>query len=109
MKCARPSIASLKKLNLKKAHPLTPGPYLLPLKPTKFLFRPVDDVQEKDYSRSLGEPGEYPFTRGIQKDMYRGRLWTMRQYAGFGSAEDSNRRYRYLLSKGTTGLSVAFD
>ncbi len=57
----------------------------------------------------LGEPGEFPFTRGVQKDMYRGRLWTMRQYAGFGTAEESNQRYHYLLSQGTTGLSVAFD
>jgi methylmalonyl-CoA mutase N-terminal domain/subunit len=57
----------------------------------------------------LGKPGEYPFLRGIQKDMYRGRHWTMRQYAGFGTAEESNRRYHYLLSQGTTGLSVAFD
>ena len=55
------------------------------------------------------QPGKYPFTRGIYKDMYRGRLWTMRQYAGFGTAEESNQRYRYLLSQGTTGLSVAFD
>src|SRR5271154_4980397 len=55
------------------------------------------------------QPGTFPFTRGIYKDMYRGRLWTMRQYAGFGSAEESNRRYRFLLSQGTTGLSVAFD
>jgi methylmalonyl-CoA mutase N-terminal domain/subunit len=58
---------------------------------------------------SLGYPGEYPFTRGIQPTMYRGRLWTMRQYAGFGSAEESNARYRYLLTQGVTGLSVAFD
>jgi methylmalonyl-CoA mutase N-terminal domain/subunit len=57
----------------------------------------------------LGKPGEFPFTRGIYRDMYRSRLWTMRQYAGFGTAEESNRRYRYLLSQGTTGLSVAFD
>jgi methylmalonyl-CoA mutase N-terminal domain/subunit len=57
----------------------------------------------------LGRPGEFPFTRGVYPDMYRGRLWTMRQYAGFGSAEESNRRYRYLLAQGTTGLSVAFD
>ncbi len=57
----------------------------------------------------LGEPGKFPFTRGVQKDMYRGRLWTMRQYAGFGTAEESNRRYHYLLSQGTMGLSVAFD
>src|SRR5579872_5038645 len=54
-------------------------------------------------------PGEFPYTRGIYGDMYRTRLWTMRQYAGFGTAEESNRRYRYLLSQGTTGLSVAFD
>ena len=58
---------------------------------------------------SLGKPGEFPFTRGIYPDMYRARLWTMRQYAGFGSAEASNKRYRYLISQGTTGLSVAFD
>src|ERR1700689_3969243 len=55
------------------------------------------------------KPGEFPYTRGIYPDMYRSRLWTMRQYAGFGTAEESNRRYRYLLSQGTTGLSVAFD
>src|SRR5207302_7292108 len=56
-----------------------------------------------------GNPGQYPYTRGIYPEMYRSRLWTMRQYAGFGTAEESNRRYRYLLSQGTTGLSVAFD
>ncbi len=56
-----------------------------------------------------GKPGEFPFTRGIYREMYRSRLWTMRQYAGFGTAEESNRRYHYLLSQGTTGLSVAFD
>jgi methylmalonyl-CoA mutase, N-terminal domain len=60
-------------------------------------------------SHRLGAPGEYPYTRGVYRDMYRSRLWTMRQYAGFGTAEESNRRYRYLLSQGTTGLSVAFD
>jgi len=60
-------------------------------------------------SHELGKPGEFPYSRGIYPDMYRGRLWTMRQYAGFGSAEESNQRYRYLLSQGTTGLSVAFD
>jgi methylmalonyl-CoA mutase N-terminal domain/subunit len=62
-----------------------------------------------DYDTQVGYPGQYPFTRGIQPTMYRGRLWTMRQYAGMGDAEESNRRYRYLLSHGTTGLSVAFD
>jgi methylmalonyl-CoA mutase, N-terminal domain len=64
---------------------------------------------EMDYMQELGFPGEYPFTRGIQPTMYRGRLWTMRQYAGFASAEESNLRYRYLLQQGQTGLSVAFD
>ena len=62
-----------------------------------------------DAARDLGRPGEFPFTRGVHRDMYRGRLWTMRQYAGFGTAEETNRRYRFLLDKGTTGLSVAFD
>ncbi len=64
---------------------------------------------EIDYMTDLGFPGEYPFTRGVYPTMYRGRLWTMRQYAGFAAAEESNRRYRYLLSQGQTGLSVAFD
>jgi len=62
-----------------------------------------------EYARDLGEPGEFPYTRGVQPTMFRGRLWTMRQYAGFGSAEETNRRYRYLLEQGQTGLSVAFD
>src|SRR5512135_2845341 len=56
-----------------------------------------------------GKPGEFPFTRGVYRDMYRSRFWTMRQYAGFGTAEESNRRYHYLLKQGQTGLSVAFD
>lgn len=68
-----------------------------------------EDIPDFDYESQLGYPGEYPFTRGIQPTLYRGRLWTMRQYAGFASAEKSNRRYRYLLSQGQTGLSVAFD
>jgi len=68
-----------------------------------------DDLINFDYETNLGYPGEYPFTRGIQPTMYRGRVWTMRQYAGFGTAEESNRRYRYLLEQGQTGLSVAFD
>ncbi len=63
----------------------------------------------KDIAIMSETPGSFPYTRGIYPDMYRGRLWTMRQYAGFGSAEESNRRYRYLLSQGTAGLSVAFD
>src|SRR5438876_11846003 len=68
-----------------------------------------DDLIGWDPSTELGFPGEFPFTRGIQPTMYRGRLWTMRQYAGFGTAEESNARYRYLLDHGVSGLSVAFD
>ena len=64
---------------------------------------------DENYSEKLGFPGEYPYTRGVQPTMYRGRFWTMRQYAGYATAEDSNRRYRYLLEQGQTGLSVAFD
>lgn len=74
----------------------------------KALYAP-EDLDGQDYSERIGYPGEYPFTRGIQPTMYRGRLWTMRQYAGFASAEESNKRYRYLLEQGQTGLSIAFD
>jgi methylmalonyl-CoA mutase, N-terminal domain len=74
---------------------------------------PVDfnphNTRAIDYEKDLGAPGQFPYTRGIYKDMYRGRLWTMRQYAGYASAEESNTRYKYLLAQGTTGLSVAFD
>jgi len=72
-------------------------------------FRTPDDVAGIDPEADIARPGAFPFTRGIQPDMYRGRPWTMRQYAGFGSAAESNRRYRYLLSQGVMGLSVAFD
>jgi methylmalonyl-CoA mutase, N-terminal domain len=76
--------------------------------PVNETYSPVE-IAELDYMRDLNLPGEYPFTRGIQANMYRGRFWTMRQYAGYGTAEDTNRRYRYLLEQGQTGLSVAFD
>lgn len=76
--------------------------------PVERVYTPLD-VENLDYERDLGFPGEYPFTRGVQPTMYRGRLWTMRQYAGFGTAEESNQRYKYLLTNGQTGLSVAFD
>ena len=76
--------------------------------PVKRLYTPLD-VKDLDYERDLGGPGEYPFTRGIHPTMYRGRLWTMRMFAGFGSAEDTNRRFKYLIEHGETGLSVAFD
>jgi methylmalonyl-CoA mutase N-terminal domain/subunit len=68
-----------------------------------------EDLPDFDYVRDLGHPGEYPFTRGVQPNMYRGRIWTIRQYSGFGTAEETNKRYRYLLEQGQTGLSVAFD
>jgi methylmalonyl-CoA mutase N-terminal domain/subunit len=74
----------------------------------KALYTPAD-LKGSDYESEVGYPGEYPFTRGVQGTMYRGRLWTMRQYAGMGDAEESNKRYKYLLANGTTGLSVAFD
>jgi len=76
--------------------------------PVRQLYTPAD-LEGADYDRQVGYPGEYPFTRGVQTTMYRGKLWTMRQYAGMGSAEESNKRYKYLLANGTTGLSVAFD
>ncbi|MGH7888963.1 MAG: acyl-CoA mutase large subunit family protein, partial [Thermodesulfobacteriota bacterium] len=72
------------------------------------LYTP-EDVQNIDYEGDIGYPGEYPFTRGVQPTMYRGRFWTMRQYAGFGTAEETNLRFKYLLEQGQTGLSVAFD
>jgi methylmalonyl-CoA mutase N-terminal domain/subunit len=76
--------------------------------PVKELYSPMD-LAGFDPERELGRPGEFPFTRGVHPDMYRGRLWTMRQFAGFGTAEDTNRRFKYLLKEGQTGLSVAFD
>src|ERR1700761_6723939 len=76
--------------------------------PVSQIYTP-GDLAGHEYDVDLGYPGEFPFTRGVQATMYRGRLWTMRQYAGMGDAEESNKRYRYLLANGTTGLSVAFD
>ncbi|HYZ93305.1 MAG TPA: methylmalonyl-CoA mutase family protein, partial [Actinomycetota bacterium] len=77
----------------------------IPLKP---LYTPMDDA-ERDYRERIGFPGQYPYTRGVYTSGHRGRLWTMRQFAGFGSAGDTNARYHFLLSQGQTGLSVAFD
>jgi len=76
--------------------------------PIERLYTPAD-VEDLDYMKDLGFPGEFPFTRGVYPTVYRGRLWTMRQYAGFGTAEESNQRYKYLIGQGQTGLSVAFD
>jgi len=85
------------------------GPFMtvssMPIEP---LYGP-ENCYRFDYERDLGNPGEYPFTRGIRTNMYRGRLWTMRQFAGFATAKESNERYKFLLSQGQTGLSVAFD
>ncbi len=76
--------------------------------PVKRAYWPWD-VENFDMETELGLPGSYPFTRGVQPNMYRGRLWTMRQYAGFGSAEETNKRFKYLIEQGQTGLSIAFD
>ncbi|MBP7263050.1 MAG: methylmalonyl-CoA mutase family protein [Spirochaetia bacterium] len=76
--------------------------------PVERLYTPLNNA-DQDYVRDIGFPGDYPYTRGVQNTMYRGRLWTMRQYAGFSTAEESNKRYKFLLEQGTTGLSVAFD
>src|SRR5579863_10230510 len=76
--------------------------------PIRQLYTPAD-LANWDLERDLGQPGEPPYTRGIHSTMYRSRLWTMRQFAGFGAAEDTNARFRYLLGQGQTGLSVAFD
>ena len=76
--------------------------------PTNPIYRP-SDVDGLDYERDLGDPGEFPFTRGVYPSMYRGRLWTFRQFSGFGSAAETNERYKFLLKQGNTGLSVAFD
>ncbi|HKD76223.1 MAG TPA: methylmalonyl-CoA mutase family protein, partial [Ktedonobacterales bacterium] len=76
--------------------------------PVKRLYTPLD-VAHQDYLRDIGLPGEYPYTRGVQPTMYRGKPWTMRMFAGFGTAEETNQRFKYLLEHGQTGLSVAFD
>ncbi|HUU81367.1 MAG TPA: methylmalonyl-CoA mutase family protein, partial [Acidobacteriota bacterium] len=72
------------------------------------IYTPAD-VEQLDFTRDLGFPGEYPFTRGVQPSMYRGRLWTMRMFAGLGSAKDTNKRFHLLVREGQTGLSTAFD
>jgi methylmalonyl-CoA mutase N-terminal domain/subunit len=87
----------------RREHFKTPSGIELPVD-----FNPSNS-ETVEYDRDLGDPGEFPYTRGIRHNLYRGRLWTMRQYAGYASAEESNARYKYLLSQGTTGLSVAFD
>src|SRR5437868_1480633 len=78
------------------------------LMPIERLYTP-NDMPDFDYEKNIGFPGQYPYTRGIHASGYRGKLWTMRQFAGFGSAEDTNARFKYLLNQGQDGLSVAFD
>src|ERR1700726_869907 len=100
--------------DVKTPHSSAKRASLLPSEETSshILVRPLytpDDLATWDYDRDVGYPGQFPYTRGVQATMYRGRLWTMRQYAGMGDAEESNKRYKYLLANGTTGLSVAFD
>jgi methylmalonyl-CoA mutase, N-terminal domain len=97
----KPSLTEEQKLKEKKAATTTGLP--MPVLSTS------EDLGDWNFERDLGFPGEYPFTRGVYPTMYRGRLWTMRQYAGFGTAAESNARYRYLLERGQNGLSVAFD
>ncbi|MCK5302968.1 MAG: methylmalonyl-CoA mutase, partial [Candidatus Thorarchaeota archaeon] len=76
-------------------------------KPIKVIYTPLD-IPDLDYMRDLGFPSQFPYTRGVQPSMYRGRIWTMRQFAGMGSAEETNQRFKFLLDHGQTGLSVAF-
>ncbi|HMP50331.1 MAG TPA: methylmalonyl-CoA mutase family protein, partial [Candidatus Melainabacteria bacterium] len=78
------------------------------MKTEQYIYKP-EDLKDFDPAKQLGEPGQYPYTRGIYSSMYRSRVWTMRQYAGFGNAKETNKRFRYLLANGQTGLSTAFD
>jgi len=98
---------TLKKV-LEEAPELKPRFITTSSKEIRRLYTPAD-LKDFDYLRNLGFPGEYPFTRGVHYSMYRGRMWTMRQFAGFGTAEETNLRYKYLIEHGETGLSVAFD
>lgn len=99
--------AKLEKYNAEYAAQTAKHPERVGLK-HKNLYTPLD-LEGFDYERDLGFPGEYPYTRGVQPTMYRGKLWTMRMYAGFATAEESNKRYRYLIANGGSGLSCAFD
>jgi methylmalonyl-CoA mutase N-terminal domain/subunit len=86
----------------------SPAPTTISGRPIEPLYRP-EDVADLDYARDLADPGEFPFTRGIHRTMYRGKIWTMRQFAGFGTPQETNARFKYLLDHGSNGLSVAFD
>ena len=100
--------AGLEKYHAEVEAKLVKNPERANLVPNR-LYTPVDLGENFDYMTKLGFPGEYPYTRGVQPTMYRGRFWTMRMYAGFSTAEESNKRYKYLIANGGTGLSCAFD
>src|SRR3972149_2001047 len=86
-----------------------PGPFVTtPARPVRRVYGP-SDLGDLDYERDLGQPGDYPFTRGVHATGYRGKPWTMRMFAGFGSAQETNARFKYLLSPGQSGLSIALD
>jgi methylmalonyl-CoA mutase N-terminal domain/subunit len=106
------SLEHWKQTNLKKALASLPerqDPFMTTSsEPIKGLYTPAD-IEDLDYERDLGNPGEYPYTRGVHATLHRSKLWTMRMFAGFGTAEETNKRFKYLLSQGQTGLSVAFD
>ncbi|MEA2282084.1 MAG: methylmalonyl-CoA mutase, N-terminal domain, partial [Solirubrobacteraceae bacterium] len=98
----------------KDAADLSVAPVVGPDDPRRFTdsgieIEPVYSEADLPEDLDLGEPGEFPFTRGVHREMYRKRLWTMRQYAGYATAKESNERYKYLLANGSTGLSMAFD
>src|SRR5436190_21245648 len=90
-------------------HPQEIGPHTTISGRNLKSFYGPNDTAEMDYAMSLGDPGQFPFTRGVHRDMYRKKTWTMRQFAGFGSAKQTNERFKFLLARGQTGLSTAFD
>ncbi len=106
------SLKRWEKTNLKKALETLPerrDPFITTSsEPVNRLYTPAD-IMDLDYETDLGNPGEYPYTRGVHATLHRSKLWTMRMFAGFGTAEETNQRFKYLLSQGQTGLSIAFD
>jgi methylmalonyl-CoA mutase N-terminal domain/subunit len=104
----QPGGADTPAADLKTAKNFVEHPLTVSGVPVKVVYGP-EDIKNLDYARDLGHPGEFPFTRGVRDNMYRGRLWTFRQFSGFGGPEETNQRYKYLIAQGQTGLSVAFD
>ena len=104
-----PTFEGISRMVKEKARPVTKEVKMsLSDIPLKSVYTP-DDLTGWDYEKQLGDPGQFPYTRGIHHDMYRGKLWTMRQFAGYGGPEETNARFKYLLGQGQTGLSTAFD